>query len=113
MKIQNLSLQQSIIVGAIILAIGFITSQYIKQTSIERQQQIEIESKKDDEKATREKSLDECIAVANNEYNYQKKLKDNCLEPWGNGINCYLMYWEPVEKKRVQEIDLCYKRYPL
>ena len=104
-----------IIIGAIIIAVGFLGSQYMKQTSIEKQKQMEInqENKLKQEQSNKEAvyraALNSCLREAESDYWSYMRLngtENDEGEIWANNS-----VWDRAAKNKQTAIDNCYKRY--
>jgi hypothetical protein len=110
------NLTKPIIIGSVIIALSFIGSQLMKQNSIEKQQQKEIEAQENQRLAEelneidRQSKIDYCLS--NTYVSYSKNWDIAC-----KGINrpndCQLPAYraEKLEEERIRNEELCYKRY--
>jgi len=110
-----LTLQEAIIIGALILGVAIFGVQYSKQKSIERQQQIEIESKqKIEEKELAEARrknllLNACMDAADSKYWEYMKL--NGTERNDGTVWAANSVWDRAEKTKRAEEEMCIKKY--
>lgn len=108
-------LTKPIIIGAIIIGVSVIGSQYLKQSSIEKQQRLEIQAeeekslKEEQDKEAKERNLNFCISLA--EESYWDYMKLNGTEKDDGVIWAEDKYWNTAEKNKQNDIDNCYKRY--
>lgn len=108
-------LTKPIIIGAIIIGVSVIGSQYLKQSSIEKQQRLEIQAEQEKElnakieKEQKENSLNLCIRFAEDAYWQYMRLNG---KEKGDGLITAPQYiWDNAEEEKQNEIDNCYKQY--
>lgn len=103
----------SIITASLIVGVSIITSQILKQRSIERQVEIKLQQEKDlaTEKALQESltkyALNKCISEAEDTYWEFIELngsKDDEGVYWAAD-----KYWKTAEERKERAIDLCFK----
>ncbi len=116
-KINKLTLPATIIIASLILGGFFYASQLSKQKSIEAQQQIELQAKKEADQAKtdaemlKQADLSACLERADN--NYQANWESYCISE-GRGANCQSIKRynaDAVEAIEKEEKANCYKQY--
>jgi hypothetical protein len=109
------NLTKPIIIGAVIIGVCIVGSQYLKQSSIEKQQRLEFQAEEEKEikaeqdKEAKERSLSLCIRLA--EESYWDYMRINGTEKKDGVIWAEDKYWNTAEKNKQNDIDNCYKRY--
>jgi len=112
---KKINLPVAICLSALLIFLGLIVSQSMKQNSIERQQKIKIEAEKE---KTEKEELDEiyrkidlnaCLEEADDDYWDYMKL--NGTEKDDGTVWASDRFWNNGEKNKEADEDLCFKKY--
>jgi len=114
-EVRKVTLNESIIIGALILGIAIFGVQYSKQKSIEAQQLSEIleeqriEAKEESKRNEQERYLESCLNTA--ERDYWSFIKLNGVENEDGSVTASDYFWKTGKADKKVAEDNCYKKY--
>lgn len=117
MENQPTNYVKPIIIGAIVIALGLIISQSMKQNSIEKQQKAEIAAeqaaitKAEAKESTRKMNLDWCLSDADEAYWSYIRLNGTAVAGKKDTWNASQYDWNEAQKRKDAKSDICFQQY--